>query len=99
MRSSFKRIEWARDRARDLLDVRINHCGLQATMPEQQLDRSDIGARRQQMGGKRMPQATDADMLRNLRLDDRLPERALYRRIRCVPAHQPPAIAPGPRQR
>lgn len=97
MRSSIKRIERARDRARGLLDVRIDHCGLQATMPEQQLDRSDIGARRQQMGGKRMPQAVNADMFRNLRLDDRLLERALYRRIRCVPTHQAPTITPGPR--
>ena len=87
VRSRFKRIERARDRVRGLLDVRIDHCGLQATMPEQQLDRSDIGARCQQVGSKRMPQAMNADMLRNLGLDDRLLERALYRRIRCVPAN------------
>ena len=50
LRSSLQRIERARNRARGLLDVRINHCGLQTTMPEQQLDCSDIGARGQQMG-------------------------------------------------
>ena len=61
-------VEWTDDVAdRGSGDVGIAGRGRQIAMAEQHLDRADIGARLEQMGGEAMAQGMDGDRLAELR--------------------------------
>jgi hypothetical protein len=59
------------------MDVGVNHRGLQGTVPEQELDRTDIRSLGQKVGGKGVAQRVDTGMLAHPRSFERLLERPL----------------------
>lgn len=61
-----ERVKWAGYVAGRLQYMRIDHCGLQAAMPQQQLDGPNVGAGCQQMGGEGVAQAMCTGVLVNL---------------------------------
>ena len=94
-----KFIERAPHRPDGLKHMRVDHRCLQTSMPEQELDRSDISTGGQQMRRKAVAQAMDARMLSNICTLDCLLEGTLNRRIRGVPAYLAAAATPRSQDR
>ncbi len=56
-------------------DMRINHRRFDILVAQQRLNGANVGARRQQMTGKTVPEGMRADVLVDLRLSSGSPER------------------------
>ena len=65
-------IQRTRHLSRHLHHVGVDHRRLQISMTQQQLDGANVGTRREQVGGERMPQRMNAGVLVNSRQLQRL---------------------------
>ena len=79
--------------------MRVDHRRLQTPMPEQELDRTDVGAGGQQVRCKAVAQTMNARVLSDFRPLDCLFEGPLNCRVRCMPTHLSAVAAPRPQDR